>query len=373
MILDSVLNEVYISDTSVTSKIVKVFEKMSKIKISEEKEKTVKLIHELRQAFIEFTNAKRVVIVIDDAGGCFTIPPQYNLPPTCKLTKKGIIFPSNNDVSICININPNWVFKGKIHDEMKLTPRELTAILLHEVGHNFSYSVMPIHDLLETIKLAIQLRNMETIQLSNEENEMKTDSIKVNLKHNLNKLLQNTSNFIQNGKLVLSGVLSSLSTVNRERYMDEKIADSFATSYGFGKDLSSGLAKLNKYFMNSTDKKVNKLSGIILGTLSMSMIVLFDEHPHNVTRMTSQIEQLEYELENNPGLSKKDKAQMKKDIRGIKTVISQYNTITKSDKFSLPWKLYSNFITKYMGGEEIMSKLTKTFLNPKIIDMAYRR
>ena len=43
MILDSVLNEVYISDTSVTSKIVKVFEKMSKIKISEEKEKTVKL------------------------------------------------------------------------------------------------------------------------------------------------------------------------------------------------------------------------------------------------------------------------------------------------------------------------------------------
>jgi hypothetical protein len=89
--------------------------------------------------------------------------------------------------------------------------------------------------------------------------------------------------------------------------------------------------------------------------------------------MTSQIEQLEYELENNPGLSKKDKAQMKKDIRGIKTVISQYNTITKSDKFSLPWKLYSNFLTKYMGGEEVMSKLTKTFLNPKIIDMAYKR
>lgn len=373
MILDSVLNEVYISDTSVTSKIVKVFEKMSKIKISEEKGKTVKLIHELRQAFIEFTNAKRVEIEIDDMGSCFTIPPQYNPPPTCKLTKKGIIFPSNNDVYICININPKWVFKSKIHDEMKLTPRELTAILLHEVGHNFSHSVMPIHDLLETIKLAIQLRNMETIQLSNEENEMKTDSIKVNLKHNLDKLLQNTSNFIQNGKLVLSGVLSSLSTVDRERYMDEKIADSFATSYGFGKDLSSGLAKLDKYFMNSTDKKVDKLSGIILGTLSMSMIVLFDEHPQDVTRMTSQIEQLEYELENNPGLSKKDKAQMKKDIRGIKTVISQYNTITKSDKFSLPWKLYSNFLTKYMGGEEVMSKLTKTFLNPKIIDMAYKR
>ena len=373
MILDSVLNEVYISDTSVTSKIVKVFETMSKIKISEEKEKTVKLIHELRQAFIEFTNAKRVEIEIDDMGSCFTIPPQYNPPPACKLTKKGIIFPSNNDVYICININPKWVFKSKVHDEMKLTPRELTAILLHEVGHNFSHSVMPIHDLLDTIKLAIQLRNMETIQLSNEENEMKTDSIKVNLKRNLDKLLQNTGNFIQNGKLVLSGVLSSLSTVDRERYMDEKIADSFATSYGFGKDLSSGLTKLDKYFMSSADKKVDKLSGIILGTLSMSMIILFDEHPQDITRMTSQIEQLEYELENNAGLSKKDKAQMKKDIRGIKTVISQYNTITKSDKFSLPWKLYSNFLTKYMGGEEVMSKLTKTFLNPKILDMAYRR
>jgi hypothetical protein len=64
---------------------------------------------------------------------------------------------------------------------------------------------------------------------------------------------------------------------------------------------------------------------------------------------------------------------MKKDIRGIRTVISQYNTITKSDKFSLPFKLYSNFLTDYLGGEEIMSKITKTFLNPSILDMAYKR
>ena len=92
MILDSVLNEVYISDNTITSKIVKVFEKMSKIKISENKEKTVKLIHELRNVFKEFTNANRVEIEIDDMGSCFTIPPQYNPPPECKLTRKELSF-----------------------------------------------------------------------------------------------------------------------------------------------------------------------------------------------------------------------------------------------------------------------------------------
>lgn len=364
MILDRVLNEVYISDTSITSKIVKVFEKMSKVKISENKKEAVKLVNELKKAFIEFTNAKRIEIELDDMGSCFTIPPQYNLPPACKLTKKGIIFPSNNDVYIFISINPKWVFKSKVHDEMKLTPRELTAFLLHEIGHNFSYSVMPIHDLLETMKLAIQLRNMETIQLNNEENKISSlERIKQIFKENISKLL-----YIS--KLGFFGTLSASPV--RELYMDEKIADSFATMYGFGKDLSSGLYKLNKYYTNQANKEYSKLAGTILGALALSISILYDEHPQDVTRMTSQIEQLEYELENNKGLSKKDKQQMRKDIRGIKTVISQYNTINKSDKFSLPWKLYSNFITKFLGGEEMLTKINKIFLNPKILDMVYK-
>ena len=375
MILDSVLNEVYISDSSVTSKIVNVFEKMAKIKISENNDKAIKLVHELRNAFKEFTNANRVEIEIDDMGSCFTIPPMYNPPPDFKLTNKGIRFANNNDVYICININPKWVFKHKVHDEMKLTPRELTAILLHEVGHNFSHAVIPIHDLLETMKLAIQIRNMKTIEMSNDtQNNMNIlTTIQNQFKENLSKILVNSNNMIENGKLMISGLLSSLSTVNRERYLDEKIADSFATTYGFGKELSSGLHKLDKYFLSKSNKEFSKLGGILAGTFFLSISILFDEHPQDVSRMTSQIDQLEYELEHNAKLSKKDIAQMKKDIRGIRTVISQYNTITKSDKFSLPFKLYSNFLTDYLGGEEIMSKITKTFLNPAILDMAYKR
>jgi len=355
MILDSVLNEVYISDTSVTSKIVKVFEKMSKIKISEEKEKTIKLVNELINVLKEFTNANRVEIDLDAVGSCFTIPPRYNKLPEYKITKKGIRFTNNTNIYIYININPNLIFNKKIN----LTPREITAILLHEIGHNFSHSMVPIHDVLETIKLAIQKRNMETLRLSDEENKMKNNSDDDNiLKKNLQDILLNADNFVQNGKLVLSGILSSLSTVDRERYMDEKIADSFATMYGFGKDLSSALYKLNKFKFNIYNKKYSHIDGIILGTISMSREILFDEHPQDITRLTNQINQLEYELSHNKGLSEKDKAQLKKDIRGIKMVISQYNTIRKSDKFSLPWKLYYKFITDFMGGEEVMNKIT---------------
>ena len=373
MILDEVLQEVYIPNVPATEKMVSEFAKMAKVEVSKDPQKVKALIKELRDTFKEFTNANRVEVEIDDMGSCFTIPPQYNPPPKFTLSKKGIQFTNNNNVYICINVNPKWIFKCKTHDDIGLNPRELTAILLHEIGHNFSHSVIPIHDLLETIKLAIQLRNMETLQMNSDGELKSVDGIKSVLKQNLQKILDNSSGMIENGKLLFSGLLSSLSTVNRERYLDEKIADSFATTFGFGKDLSSGLSKLDRYFLRNANKDSTLLGGVLLGSLSMAIIVLFDEHPQDVTRMHSQIEQLEYELENNSGLSKKDKEQMRKDIRGIKTVISQYNTITKSDKFTLPWKLYSNFLTTVFGGEELMTKITKYLVNPKMLDLAYKR
>ena len=354
MILDSVLNEAYIPNNPTISKIVNIFEKMSKVKISENNKEIIKLINELKNSIKKFTNANRVQIDFDNTGICFTMPPRYSALPNYKITKNGIIFDDNTNVFIYINMNPYFIFNEKI----KLTPREITAILLHEIGHNFSHSLVPIHDILETIKISIQKRNLEILRLNNEENKMNNNINDSLLKKNLQNILLNTNNFIQNGKIILSGVLSSLSTVDREHYMDEKIADSFATIYGFGKDLSSALYKLNKFKFIMQNKKHNRIDGFILGTIDMTKDILFSEHPQDITRLTNQINQLEYELSHNKALSENDKIQLKKDIRGIKTVISQYTTINKSDKFNLPWKLYYKFITDFMGGEEIMNKLT---------------
>lgn len=86
-------------------------------------------------------------------------------------------------------------------------------------------------------------------------------------------------------------------------YREERIADNFATAYGYGPELASGLMKFETAAYK--DLPLNKLvdmippMGIFLRTgvgLSSAVAVMFDPHPATVDRCLDQVRYLKEEL-----------------------------------------------------------------------------
>ena len=85
---------------------------------------------------------------------------------------------------------------------------------------------------------------------------------------------------------------------------NEKLADNFATMYGYGPALSSGLEKLDSYDMKGSPSKINDayakipfISNIHAINTSIGTIILqaFDEHPSCLSRTKDQLDMLERE------------------------------------------------------------------------------
>ena len=107
---------------------------------------------------------------------------------------------------------------------------------------------------------------------------------------------------------------------------------------------------------------------LLVGMMSFALTSLFDEHPDNISRMTNQIDYLEYELKHNVALSKEDKKDMQKQIIQIKALIKQSTIIDSNNKYSIPYKVYSKILVNLLGGQEIFGRINKALFNAKIMD-----
>lgn len=140
-----------------------------------------------------------------------------------------------------------------------LTDRELAAVILHEVGHNFAFFEYITH----TSTLAVNL-NYCASELANTNDRKQRVKIIINTVKNLNTELDDPEALADSKsiKTVLSVILESYTRRVRSgtgsNFYDfrsyEALADQFATRQGGGKDLVVALDKINTAFGNYSHK-----------------------------------------------------------------------------------------------------------------------
>lgn len=304
----------------------------------------------------------------------------------------GTRFKKENEISIIINLD-NYLFLNNELNELDFNEKEILAIILHEIGHNFynnksSILIMNLISIMFDVNNFAQfivdrltemiLLNMDTKLMDKSKNgEKNISDILDNFIYSIDKVFKHK--FIDSLNMVIkfltitaSVILSPLALVSillsviiifigiiskispygiyiELRKDTELFSDSFATSFGYGEYLASALVKFNDY--SSGDyAKIKYSSGnknifeifesfefIMLLPLMVSM-EMFDEHPRNEARLKHIIRYLEdcSDSIDNPKLKK----EYEENIANVKKYRSKLNSqmessMKLSDKESL--------------------------------------
>ena len=313
-------------------------------------------------------NSKRVII----KDGHYAFNPEYKV---CTLT-----FISG--ATLCNNL---------------LTDREILAILLHELGHNFFYSIsgndMYTLGLLDTALsyMNILINSVATLDLQ---------YIIVNVGHLalgdkfgfiLSKIhefcirkvpalvkMEYCWDLLYNGlmqlirlplRLINSILLYPYIICNPEAaiiatlgYGAESISDNFATMFGYGPDLGSGLEKIvyNKPYRTEAERIINNAPRFVTNLIGLPRaigtlpLLLIDCHPSDIQRIQNQIDYLEDEL-HTATMDKTTKKILQRQIDDLNyTLKTKYYSEQKNSQFN-----WSKKVTK--GMYDLLGEDPQTF------------
>ena len=366
------LNESYYGKNVYTDRIESVFAET--LKTPEKDNKANLLIKELEDALSDFSGAT-INIDLDKDCICYTIPVHYTKTPSIKVTKEGIKFTTPNECLIMVTFSPYLIFKDN-HGHNLLNPGELTAVVLHEIGHNFLDSVIPLGNAVENLKRAVMVKTKVKMKASNPESYKQDNDFVQMIKDSIDFLKtyrpDSFYDVFQTGSIAVKQVIANLIPFrDPNEYLDEKYADSFAVSYGYGKELASALKKLEYTIAKKNDKESN-ITSLIGGMMALMLELLFDEHPNTMARMQNTLTQLEYEL-NHGKYDAKTKAEIKKQISGTRTMMRQYDNMCKSSKYNAPKAVYNTIIMNLIPDNktgDLFGHLVKDIFNPEILDKA---
>lgn len=272
---------------------------------------------------------------------------------------------------------------------IKYSDREIMAILLHEIGHNFSanfneitniqQSLAPVTILLEAISHVLAF---ETDKLSGDLTAMALSTntirtlyaeidkfINTRLKvlgmtrdsmikfcqiiKNFNKFIYKTlgkyeivklakeANIISKQiKKVITGSLKLLNPVNLilplTKYDNEKLADNFPTMYGYGEDIGTAVTKLELYDKDERTALFDKIP-IVMQIVNILQVpasisgMIFDCHPRAMERMLDQLYYLQRELDKQ-NLDPKMRKEISSQVKNIEGNINRYITNTAKIK-----------------------------------------
>lgn len=288
----------------------------------------------------------------------------------------------------------SYITQGLLFSD-KFTNEEIMAIMIHEIGHNFQQSINPLCDITGYIKRSLMLYSLPLEALfvwSKDPTALKkftksgrrwyADILKeyrktgedgrgygdfVTVRKFLSKIYDVFSPLITVGELfiliktfgakwftIIFGGLSAIA--NAGTFKAETIADNFATAYGYGPALTSGLSKItdeaNKW---AEDEELIKNHPFYLALLniilipSLLLMSIFDCHPDMAYRCKDQIDMLEKELDKS-NHTPKMKKKIKKEIAEIKKSLDHI-TDTSNDKTFIFTKHYSAFMLAVFGGD----------------------
>ena len=358
------LNESYYGKTPEALAIEKAFKNMQAVTKEEDMSHEATRYLKLCEAIHAFANTG-VRLDLEDDTICYVI---YETDEKVKLemTKHGLRLLAPSKMIIFITYGNEYLYKS--NKKLLFTPGELTAITLHEIGHVYAPYIIPLEDSLELLRRAINVKTGIYMKgdrnLSREKNDMKliVSSIADYLKKR--PVTEMFSDMVQASSIVVKNILAKLFPFSDKVYIEEKLADSYATAYGYGVELSSALNKIDKKF-NYTQSGCNRYVG---GVLALIMETLFDEHPNTLVRINETITQLEYDAkkEKNP-IRKK---QLESDIRGVRAALKQYELISKSSNYNTSVSVYRKTLASILpfSKGDVFGILVSDLYGPEVFD-----
>lgn len=286
----------------------------------------------------------------------------------------------------------------------RFTDREIFAIILHEIGHNFSEAinqtgtlfgnitkcfiiydivmssilsvlVNPTYSSKAAVNIVASTNSIQKFIINVEEHIAKNYPIFTTLTdtisrfhnivtHTIERLFSTLNLLLITVKPViyLKKLLSILLRynpieliINHFGYKEEKTADTFVTMYGYASDLSSGLYKL--HYKSKSNSNYTPYLDHFKNIAYLPIIILtspIECHPETITRIKEQIKYLERELETED-IDPKMKKHIKAQIKDMNHIID--NDILKSAKErnikdpDLITKLYTATMYDLCGGD----------------------
>lgn len=231
---------------------------------------------------------------------------------------KGIRFKSNAKYTMRMFLGME-LFED--HGEYSMTGGEILAIMLHEIGHNFY--IGPIREfgadflamsnplditkwLVESLTQIMLIEGTDIVDQMMGPEFRKTNTWVFNTVGTIMRPLYAVKqlfilcNNLMRLALVIANILISIPfRIGRAvmTYDSEKYSDAFATSYGYGPELSSSLSKLNHMTIPGVNNKETQfvldfLFGLYKLPLSF-LQSLRDEHPETNARLFNDIKYME--------------------------------------------------------------------------------
>lgn len=152
-----------------------------------------------------------------------------------------------------------------------ITPEETAAILLHEIGHVFSYYFF----LLKTVKTNIVLNALNRPEYFNSSKDKKIIFLeeiekdmdfKITDKEQLTACNQETTNIV----IISESIRAERSELKTDLYDQrtyEFLSDQFSMAHGAGIHLATGLAKIMKLYGATTDSKFIYVTKSLIGLI----------------------------------------------------------------------------------------------------------
>lgn len=397
------INEVYFGD----DKISKIQNNLSRFRARcfkekgfTKKENTFEELFDFNRSVEETFGFKTFSLQVEmmDFENAFTLPIANKLDVLkiedhIKYSKNHVMYDKDAGYSciVCITY--------KLLMNKDYTDREIMAIILHEIGHNFSVAINKTGTIFANIGKAALVYNIiisaiqavlinpiyaqQAIMIASVSTNL-TQKFIIDVQHYIAKNIpfsKIVSDTIDRFAQVILATISKVFTlvnifnplvylkqllgvlmmynpisliINHFGYNDEKTSDTFATMYGYGPDLSSALAKLN--FGNDDFSSIPVISQL-LDLMRLPIMILatpIDCHPMTITRINEQLKYLKKELEKS-NMDQKMKKEIKEQIRQMEKLIDEKILKPAKDKNmddpKIIGKLYTLFMYNACGGD----------------------
>lgn len=278
------------------------------------------------------------------------------------------------------------VTKGLMFSSL-FTDAEVTALILHEIGHNFQTAMSGKCRNLNMINKAFNLLLAPIIILTNPQ----SGPFRNNFVDFIKKIEKNFKGFADCYWMIRDLVTSAISigvgalmfisnitvmmnpiaviqSIPRDilsrlnlnllflpaGLKSEIVSDAFASSYGYGSELSSALAKIERSSGGITPNQLIRDIPFIgsyfdmLNLPSKLICNVFDPHPNSIARMKNQLDYAKQELvskETNPKMKK----ELQKQISEIERTMNKYLEIEEADGFMFSKSLDTAMLGAFNG------------------------
>ena len=253
----------------------------------------------------------------------------------------------------------------------KLTSAEITAIFLHEIGHSFKQTVIPIETCIDILRDSLNFVLFNFISVT-KHTAAEVARHPIDALTNLSEVIRTSPEMKQRIKKRWPSIYERIWRASSNyspsnMYIDEKFADHFAAMYGYGKELSSALVKID-YDIKNTNFPPADMFLTFSGAVDLAMQLMFDCHPVLGARLKSTVNVLQREIDKNETLPPSEKKRLKKQIEEIDMMAVQYQNLDQVTNYSLAKKLYFKFVYNNLKDGDFVSRFLVKAYNLELVD-----